>query len=57
MSNRRWKLQVFWAGDWRTIMESDDRVMLAKYARSCPDDLRLRIIDAEEEVKAHGGRH
>ena len=57
MSNRRWKLQVFWAGDWRTIMESDDRITLAKYARSCPDDLQLRIIDAEEEVKAHGGRH
>ena len=53
----RWKLQILWGGDWRTIMESDDRKMLAEYARQCPDDLELRIIDAEEEVKARGRRH
>ena len=46
-----------WGGDWRTIMESDDRKMLAEYARQCLDDLELRIIDAEEEVKARGRRH
>ena len=53
----RWKLQLFWYGDWRTIMESDDRKILAEYAQRCPKDLELKIIDAEEEVKAHGRRH
>ena len=53
----RWKLQIFWGGDWRTIMENENRVELAQYASSCPDDLQLRIIDTEEEVKARGRRH
>ena len=57
MDKRRWKLQVFWCGDWRTIMESDKRYELAQYAESCPDDLKLRIIDTTEEVKSNGRRH
>lgn len=53
----RWKLQIFWSGEWRTIMESDTRKILAEYAGQCNKDLELRIIDAEEEVKPRGRRH
>lgn len=52
-----WKLQIYWCGNWRTIMESDDRRELAQYAEQCADDVQLRIIDTTtEEVKAHGRR-
>jgi len=53
----RWKLQIYWAGDWRTIMEHDDRHVLVEYAQSCAEDLQLRIIDTQEEVKARDRRH
>ena len=53
----RWKLQLFWYGEWRTIMESDSRKILAEYAGQCGKDLELQIIDAEEEVKPRGRRH
>lgn len=53
----RWKLQVYWAGGWRTIIESDKRYELVQYADTCPDDLELRIIDSTEEVKKDGRRH
>ena len=53
----RWKLQIYWAGDWRTIIQSDKRLDLVQYANSCSEDIELRIIDAEEEVKARGRRH
>lgn len=55
--SKRWKLQVYWGGGWRTIMESDKRQDLVQYAESCPADLELRIIDATEEVKSNGRRH
>ena len=50
----RWKLQILWAGDWRTIMESDDRRILVEYADSCSGDVQLRITDTLEEVKQNG---
>ena len=53
----QWKLQIFWAGGWRTILESDKRKELVDYAAQCPEDLEMRIIDTTtEEVKAHGRR-
>lgn len=55
--SKRWKLQIYWSGDWRTIMESDKRYELVQYAETCPGDLELRIIDATEEVKSNGRRH
>lgn len=55
--NRRWKLQIFWGGDWRTILESDDRHDLTEYAQHCAEDLQLRIQDAEEEVRKRDRRH
>ena len=57
INSKRWKLQVYWSGGWRTIMESDKRHELVQYAESCPGDLELRIIDAMEEVKSNGRRH
>lgn len=54
---KRWKLQIYWDGDWRTILESDARHELVTYANSCAEDLEIRIIDSsEEEVKKHGRR-
>jgi len=52
----RWQLQIMWGGDWRTIMESDDRRILTEYAERCRKDLRMRIRDTEE-VKKDGRRH
>jgi hypothetical protein len=54
---RHWKLQIFWCGDWRTILESDDRHDLTEYAEHCAEDLQLRIQDAEEEVRKRDRRH
>lgn len=56
MKNKRWLLQVFWAGEWRDIMQSDERHVLAKYMQSCPDDLEVRIVDTQEGVKARDRR-
>ena len=54
----RWELQIWWGGAWRTIMENDKRAILSEYMESCPEDLRMRIIDTtEEEVKPRGRRH
>ena len=55
----RWMLQIYWEGAWRTILDSDERKVLAEYARGCPDDLDLRIInsDEEDEVRKRGRRH
>ena len=55
----RWKLQIHWGGAWRTIMENDTRAILSEYMESCPEDLRMRIIDSteEEEEKKHGRRY
>ena len=54
----RWKLQIYWGGAWRTIMENEKRIVLAGYMERCPEDLRMRIIDTtEEEVKPRGRRH
>ena len=53
----RWQLQILWGGDWRTIMESDDRRILTEYARKCGRDLQMRIHDTNEEVKTNGRRH
>lgn len=54
---KKWKLQVFYGGDWRTIMEGDARHELVEYANSCAEDVQLRIIDSsEEEVNKHGRR-
>ena len=52
----QWKLQILWAGGWRTIMESDKRAVLSAYMESCPEGLQLRIIDTTEEVKPNGRR-
>ena len=52
----RWKLQIYWDGNWRTVLESEKRIELSRYAESCPEDLQLRIIDSTEEVKANGRR-
>lgn len=55
---KEWRLQIYWQGGWRTIMDSDNRKELVEYARSCPEDLQLRILNKnEEEVKARGRRH
>ena len=53
----RWKLQIYWDMEWRTVLESDKRSELSRYAESCSEDLELRIIDSTEEVKSHGRRH
>ena len=54
---KRWKLQVFWANDWRTIIESDARHELVEYTQSCAEDLQFRIVDNdEEEGEKHGRR-
>lgn len=56
MDKKRWKLQLMWSGSWRTILESDKRTELSDYARTCPDDLEMRIIDSTEEEKNNGRR-
>jgi hypothetical protein len=53
----RWKLQIFWCGDWRTIMESDDRHILMEYAQTCAEDTKLKILDTSEEVSKRDRRH
>ena len=52
----RWKLQIYWQGGWRKILESDKRSDLVDYAKTCPEHLQLRIIDTTEEVKARGNK-
>ena len=52
-----WRLEILWAGEWRTIMESDYRRDLVEYASRCAEDLNLRIVDSLEEVKKNGRRH
>jgi hypothetical protein len=54
---KRWRLQILWGGDWRTIMESDERHMLVEYASRCADDLEMRIQDTNEDVKKNDRRH
>ncbi len=53
--DKPWKLQIYWHGGWRTILESEYRKPLVEYAETCPDHLELRIIDSKEE-KEHGKR-
>ena len=55
--DRRRKLQIYWQGGWRTILENTDRKPLVEYAETCPEKYDLRIIDSEEEVKARGRHH
>lgn len=55
---KRWKLQILWCGDWRTILEADDRHILTDYANVCSDDVEMRILDTmEEEVNKRDRRH
>lgn len=53
--DKRWKLQIFWKGGWRTILDDSDRKPLVEYAQTCPGHLELRIIDSKEE-KENGRR-
>ena len=53
----RWKLQIYWQGGWRTILEGDKRTELSEYMESCPDQYEMRIVDTTlEEVKPNGRR-
>ena len=53
--DKPWKLQIYWHGGWRTILESEYRKPLVEYAETCPENLQLRIIDSKED-KEHGRR-
>ena len=55
---KRFKLQVHYGGDWRTVMESEFRYEVVNYAMQCGDDVVIRIVDTKEEkVEKDGRRH
>lgn len=48
----RYRLEILFQGEWRKVVESDDRKMLSEYANICR--METRIIDTTEEVNEYG---
>ena len=50
----RYQLLILYLGEWRKVMESDERKMLVEYANTCK--METRIIDTTEEVNEYGNK-